>query len=124
MKDIITLPTAAAMPVVNPPRRGRLPAMVHRLRTFARIGDLVRVTNGGNAGKLCRVVDTRGQELRIAALNGAIRSTSGENLPEAWIERRRVCRVVDRKATPQAYSLPAWPKRWEYALSATRGGQA
>lgn len=123
MSNVTFLPTAAASPVVNPPRRGRLPAVAHRLRTFARTGDLVRITNGGNVGKLCRVVDIKGNSLRIAALKGAIRSVEGNNLDEAWIERSRVCLVVDRKAAQQQYSLPAWPKRWETALAATMGGQ-
>lgn len=124
MSHVTILPTAAHQPVVNPLRRGRLPAKVHRLRTIAAIGDTVRITSGGNAGKLCRVVDMKGAQLRIAALKGAIRSVDGENLAEAWIERSRVCRVATQKAEQRQYSLPAWPKRWEVAMSQAIGGQA
>ncbi|RSF09285.1 hypothetical protein [Achromobacter aegrifaciens] len=123
MIKVTHLPTSAATPVINPPRRGRLPAKVHRLRTLAAIGDTVRITIGGNAGKLCRVVDMKGAQLRIAALKGAIRSVDGENIAEAWIERSRVCRVAAQKAEQRQYSLPAWPKRWEVALNQAIGGQ-
>ena len=88
---------------------------VFPLRTFIKTGDLVRVTGGLSAGKLCVVVRMRHDRLWIESLQGGIVCKDGDLRAVAWIERHRLCRVPDQ-ALPQRYALPAWPARWEASL--------
>ena len=115
MSNVPYLPPAANAPVRTPRRRIPPRSNVFPLRTFIKTGDLVRVTGGLSAGKLCVVVRMRHDRLWIESLQGGIVCKDGDLRAVAWIERHRLCRVPDQ-ALPQRYALPAWPARWEASL--------